>query len=50
MAVMSEKSAKLYEPKYEPPSLEGVQYATEEEQKATTNSFGKNETADSKQK
>ena len=32
------------------PRLEGDQYATEEEQRATTNCFGKNETADSKQK
>ena len=35
---------------YEPFRLEGVQYATREEQKATTNSSRKNEEAGSKQK
>ena len=34
----------------EPPRLEGVQYATKEEQRVITNSFSKNEAAESKQK
>ena len=34
----------------EPPGSEGVQYATEEEWRAITNSAGKNEAAETKQK
>ena len=36
-------------PEYEPPRLEGVQYATGEEWRAVTNSSRKNEAARSKQ-
>ena len=37
-------------PENEPPRLEGVQYATEEEQRAITNNFRKNEAAGPKKK
>ena len=37
-------------PQAEPPRLEGVQYATGEEQRAVTNSSRKNEVAGPKQK
>ena len=37
-------------PEDEPPRLEGVQYATEEEQRAITNNFRKNEAAGPKKK
>ena len=37
-------------PENEPPRLEGVQYTTEEEQRAITNNFRKNETAGPRRK
>ena len=44
------KRKKDMTPEAEPPRLEGVQYATGEEQRAVTNSSRKNEVAGPKQK
>ena len=44
------KRQKEMTPEAEPPRLEGVQYATGEEQRAVTNSSRKNEVAGPKQK
>ena len=46
----STKRRKDLIPEDEPPKLEGVQYATGEEQRAITNSSRKNEAAGQKQK
>ena len=46
----SMKRWKKKTPENEPPRLEGVQYATEEEQRAITNNFRKNEVAGPKKK
>ena len=46
----SMKRWKKKTPENEPPRLEGVQYATEEEQRAITNNFRKNEAAGPKKK
>ena len=45
----SVKGQKDMAPEDEPPRSEGVQYATGEEQRTTTNSFRRNEVAGSRQ-